>query len=271
MVRIGKQEKRLIVIGIDGLGYSNLMHWPGQCMQNLRRLCKQYTCCRINLDVAISPRNWVRIFAGIDLKWYNLYIKKDRVVKGVDYWRLIRRIELPVKFIWDIYRDLVVINAPVVIPPIVRNSDFKPIEYGLPFNFYEWMREVSEVRRHALKAIRDNDSVIAVFTVIDRMLHITADDKVVRRVSIELDEAVRILVEEAVKRNYYFIIISDHGMKRVNKEVHGSIAPRHDMPYIRTVTKAIHEHEENALYISNTGISVKKLEDVFFVMKKILG
>ena len=268
---MGVPKKRLVVIGIDGLGYTNLMNFPGMWMPNLRRLCRENLCLKIDLDAAISPRNWVRVFSGVDLKWYNLYIKLDRIENGVDKWRLITRDELPVKFIWDLYPDLVVINAPVVIPPITKNSEFQPVGYGLPFTFFEWFKEIQEVRKHTLKAIRNEQNVIAVFTVIDRMLHITAKEDVVKRIAIELDEAVRIIIEEARARGYAWIIVSDHGMKRTTQEVEGSVTPRHDMPWIRTVTKAIHDHSNDALYITNTGIGISRLEDVFSVMRRILG
>ena len=259
-------RNHLLVIGVDGLGYDSLKVHLGQHMPFTYWLSTARTCCRIKLKMAVSPRNWTLIFSGRDLKWYTLYIKR---VHG-DRWRLIKRWELPVVFIWDEFPDMVVINAPVVIPPVCKNTGFKPIAYGLGYTVFEWLKEINDIRYYALKAVESNSDVIAVFTVIDRMLHITANEKVIRRVCVELDEVIRQLVATAEKKKYKWIIISDHGMRRISPDIQGNIAPRHDMPFIRTVTKAIHGHSDNALYISNTGIHVKSLQDVYRIMRRIL-
>jgi len=257
---------KLLVFGIDGLGYDNALQHFRQYMPNLNRIARENYCKRIELDVAISPRNWVRIFSGRDLEWYNLYVKRVRD----DVWRLIKVNELGVRFIWDEFPGLVVINAPVVIPPVCKNTDFRPVQYGLPFTWFEAWRELNGIRRSTLQAIRQGRSVIAVTTVVDRMLHITGNERVIRRLLIELDEVVRQVVERSRERGYSFIIVSDHGMRRISGESQGQIVPRHDMPHIRTVVKAIHAHSSDALYISSIGIEVNSLLDVYRVIRQAL-
>jgi len=257
---------KLIVLGIDGLGYTNLTQHQKQFLPRLNKLCETYTCTSIPLDVAISPRNWTRIFSGQDLKWYNLFIKP---VDNINY-RLIRRHELPVKFIWEKYPDMIVINAPVVIPPICRNTEFKPVAYGLPLSYYEAWRELNQVRRHTLKALDTNKPIISVTTVFDRILHITGNEATIKKICIELDEVIHQIIEKAIQNKYNWIIISDHAMKRVSSDTEGKTAPRHDMPYIKTVTKAIHGHDENSLFISNLPDKPTSLTHVYQIIEREL-
>jgi len=256
-----------LVIGIDGLGYDNLIKQFSKYMTALCRLCRKHTCIRIPLDVATSPRNWVRIFAGVDLPWYNLYITQITD----DRWRLVRRYELPVKFIWDIHTDMVVINAPVVCPPYCKNTGFRPVAYGMGFTIDEWISEINSVTLHARMNLSLDKNVVACYTVVDRMLHVTAYRPIIEKVLTALDMAVANLIALASRRNYRWIIVSDHGMKRTSPFVHGTVAPRHDMPYIRTVLRAVHQHDSNALLITNVkGAKVKKLTDVYKLMLKAL-
>jgi len=261
---------KLLILGIDGLGYDNLTQHFRDYLPNLNRLCRDNLCLRIELDDAISPRNWVRIFSGVDLPWYRLYVVPAYVKDGVIHYRVVTRNDLPVRFIWDYFDDLVVINAPITTPTFSKNTDFKCVGYGMPLTFEEWNEELKLVTEHALKAIRTNRDTIAVYTVIDRMLHVTAKHSVIKYIMSRLDIAVTTIVREAEQRGYRWIIISDHGMKRVSSDETGSIAPRHDMPWMKTVTKRIHDHSNDALYITNTGYRIQKLEDVFHVAYSIL-
>ena len=256
----------LIILGIDGLGYDNLRTRQKQYFPNINKLCESYNCVRIPLDIAISPRNWTRIFSGVDLKWYNLFIKQ--VDKDRDIWRLIKREELPVNYIWDYHPDMTVINAPVVIPPICRNTEFKPVGYGMPLTYYEMWSELNQVRRCTLKALDEHKNIISVITIFDRIMHITGRKQDIKKLSIELDEVARQIINKAIEYKYNWIIVSDHGMRRISDEEVGAIAPRHDMPYIKTVTKAIHEHDENSLYISNLPEKPNSLTEVYNIILK---
>ena len=140
----------------------------------------------------------------------------------------------------------------------------------MPLTFAEWEKELEGVTMCALKAIQSNMDTIAVYTVVDRMLHVTARRNIVSFIMKKLDQAVAAIIDEAEQRGYRWIIISDHGMKRVSSDESGSIAPRHDMPWMKTVTKRIHDHSNDALYITNTGYRIQKLEDVFHVAFSIL-
>ena len=254
----------LLVVGIDGLGFDNLTQWLGRWMPYTYSLTTKYYTRRIPLEIAISPRNWTLIFSGKALDWYRLYVKPV----GNGRWRLIRRWELPVRFIWDMYPDMVVINAPVVCPPVCKNTGFRPVAYGMHFTVPEWLTEIRQVTDHAVKALNAGKNTVACYLVVDRMLHVTADEGVIAKVCRELDNAVMGLHRLAVQKGYRWVIVSDHGMRRKSPEKYGSVAPRHDMPYIRTVTKAVHEHSPDALYISNIDCRVEGLQDVFKAIVK---
>lgn len=261
------KNESILVLGLDGLGYENLRIHHQKNLPSLNKLCDSNTCVKLKLDVGISCRNWVRIFSGVDLKWYNLYIKQ--IDKERDVWRLIKRSELPVEFIWDLYPDMIVINAPVVIPPICRNTGFKPVGYGMPLTYFEMWRELNGVRRHTLKALETGKPIVSVITIFDRLLHIAGGENIVR-LTIELDEVVRMIIDKAIQYGYNWIIVSDHGMKRISSEDRGVVAPRHDMPYIKTVTKAIHEHDDTSLFISNLDVKPNTLIDVYGIIKQNL-
>ena len=241
---------KLLILGIDGLGYDNLTQYFRDYLPNLNRLCRDNLCLRIELDDAVSPRNWVRIFSGVDLPWYRLYVVPTYVKDGVVHYRVVTRNDLPVKFIWDYFDDIVVINAPITTPTFSKNTDFKCVGYGMPLTFVEWNRELQQVTQHALSAIRSNRDTIAVYTLVDRMLHVTAKHNILNFILRRLDLAVAAIIREAEQRGYRWIIISDHGMRRISSEESGSIAPRHDMPWMKTVTKRIHDHSNDALYIT---------------------
>jgi len=251
-------HRRIVIIGIDGLGYKYFTSMFKNYMPNLARLADEYGLYVIDVETAISPRNWVKIFAGKDLPWYNLYIKRVRD----DQWRLIRYDELGVKFIWDFFPQIIYINVPVVLPPVSNVSDFRPVAYGLPYTFFEAWREINTVRFCARKYLEQDRDVICCFTWVDRYLHINRPNMSLYRLLHEMDEVIRQLVELATD----FIIVSDHGMKLVRNEPAGEIKPRHDMPYIRTVTKAIHDHDTDALFISSLKVRPQRLEDVFTIM-----
>jgi len=257
---------RLLVIGVDGLGWFNLHGELAQWMTFTRRLCQTRNCVKVRVKWGFSPRNWTLMFSGVDLPWYRKYVKPA----GGDRWRLVRRDELPVRFIWDERPDIVVVNVPVVIPPLCLRTRFRPVAYGLPYTFYEWWREVNEVRRHSLTHLKRGENLIACFTVIDRMYHITAKRGTIQRISMELDEVIRQMVTLAERKGYHWMIVSDHGMRRMSEEEVGRVVPRHDMPYIRTVVKAIHEHEPHAIFISSFKWEVKSLHDVYRAIRHVL-
>ena len=91
------KKAKLVVVGIDGLGWRMLEGVLRDYMPNLTQLCQRYRYIKLTVDDAVSPRIWVRAFSGVDLPNYRLYITK---VSG-DKWRLIKRQELPVRFVWE--------------------------------------------------------------------------------------------------------------------------------------------------------------------------
>jgi len=258
----------LLVVGVDGLGYYNLRGNLKPYFTFLSKLSEKYNTVKIKLDIGCSPINWTRIFSGQTLRKYTSYLTPVNPQKTK--WRLIRRDELPVKFIWETHPDTVAINIPVVLPPISNIPDFKPVRYGIPLYINEFLEEIDKVKEAALKYLRKNKNVLCVFSTVDRLLHITANPIKYAKILFPLDGAIKTLITEALERNYHFIIVSDHGMQRISNELEGEFHLRTDIPGIRNIVKNIHQHDSFALYISNLDDYPQKLTDIYWIMRSHL-
>lgn len=258
----------LLFLGIDGLGPNVLKNMYKEYLPFLNMLSEKYWYSEIKVADACSPKLWTEMFSGTYLSWYRIYITPGDVVNGVQRWRLVRRDELPVKFIWEEKPNVVVINAPVLTPPVCLNTAFEPVAYGFPMALTEWIREISGVEKHTLAAINNNRNVISVITSLDRALHVTAVKLEVKTVLTRIDKAVERIISKAEEKGYKWIIASDHDMYRVSKEEKAIVTKHPDLPYLPSLQTYIHRHDNTALAITNIGRKLRSHKEIYLAIKE---
>jgi len=248
-----------LVLGIDALGYKYFKRFAEKELEVLSR----FPCRKLVQDhPAWSPRMWVLYFSGADLRWYGKYV----VPLDDSNWRLVRREELPVKFVWDYDPNIVVVNVPVVLPPICRNTGFRPVCSGVPVTPSECIKEINGVKHAVKNGLARTGKVCAVFTWVDRMVHIHWYDETIRNLLRYFNVALREILSVAKR----WIIVSDHDMRVKDLSSNVKVEQRRDIPFLRNISYPKAEHDLDPIFISNMPFEVKSIYDVFGVVKKLM-
>jgi predicted AlkP superfamily phosphohydrolase/phosphomutase len=264
MKAVRRNKGTFFVLGIDAATWSVIT--PNlETLTNFKRLIKIGKSKVITLmEKPISASVWCGMFSG---KLPEEHKHESYVVNG----DIVKRADINVDFIWDILskegKAVKALNVPFVVPPYSFNVDFKPIGFGLPTNEKEWNEELERVTEKTKEILAEKpDSLIAVYTLLDRIQHFHwGEDYVVewyRKMDDKIGELIfdtGFLDEEANK----LILISDHGFCSFG-EAKVQTLPEHTKEGKLNLKG---DHHENALLITvNVDYEINKPQDVFFAI-----
>ncbi len=244
----------MIIIGLDGATWKIIMK-NIEDLKTIKSLMDRGYHGTIYLKYKpLSPAIWTSMFSGISPRIHNHwdFIKNNSLVK---------RDDIPVKFIWEILYekgyDVYVLNVPFIIPPYNFRVEFKPIGYGLPITEKECLDEINLITNKALEIIEKKpDLFIFVYTALDRYSHLHWGEKKLLDFYILIDKAL-----SKIFNNYDgdYIIVSDHGFTDLNKARYKTLK-RYD--------NIKGEHDIDAIYISNMNLNIQQPEDIFYIIKR---
>jgi len=252
-----------LVLGIDGASWNvvkpNLKH-----LKNFEKLMRIGKPGEILLkEKPISAAIWCGMFSGktVEEHGHSEFTKDGKIVKRED---------IPVKFIWDILDDKIdvrVLNVPFVVPPYSFNVDFKPIGFGLPSNEREWKEELERVTEKTKELLSQKPNLlISVFTLLDRVQHFHWGEPVVLKWYKQLDKKIGELLWDTgflLSETNKLILISDHGFCSFGEAKVQTLPKR--TPY----GELKGDHLERAVLITvNVEGEIEQPQDVFRVLEK---
>lgn len=251
------------VLGIDGASW-NVIRPNLKVLKNFARLIQAGKAKEIVLkEKPISAAIWCGMFSGKTVEEHgHLEFTKDG--------KIVRREDIPVKFIWDILKnkiDVRVLNVPFVVPPYSFNVDFRPVGFGLPSNEKEWEEELERVTETTKELLtRKPDLLISVFTLLDRVQHFHWGEEHVVNWYRKVDEGIGEILWDTgflPSSKNKMILISDHGFCSFG-EAKVQTLPK-ETPY----GKLKGDHHENAVLITvNIDHDIQRPQDVFYTIKK---
>lgn len=255
-----------LVLGIDGASW-NVINPHLDYLKNFARSIKTGRPREILLqEKPISAAIWCGMFSGktVEEHGHSEFTKNGKIVKRED---------IPVKFIWDILDDKIdvrVLNVPFVVPPYSFNVEFKPIGFGLPSNEREWREELARLTEKTIEQLSEGpDLLISVFTLLDRVQHFHWGEAVVLKWYKRLDEKLgKILFDSGFlsESENKLIIISDHGFCSFGE------AKVQTLPKKTPYGELKGDHHEMAVSIThNVDKELKKPQDVFYILKEEFG
>ncbi len=251
------------VLGIDGASW-NVIRPNLKVLKNFARLIQAGKAKEIVLrEKPISAAIWCGMFSGKTVEEHgHLEFTKDG--------KIVKREDIPVKFIWDILKDKIdvrVLNVPFVVPPYSFNVDFRPVGFGLPSNEKEWEEELERVTETTKELLTwKPDLLISVFTLLDRVQHFHWGEPVVLEWYKKLDEKIGELVWDTgflPSETNKLILISDHGFCSFGEAKVQTLPKR--TPY----GELKGDHLERAVLITvNVEEEIEQPQDVFRVLEK---
>jgi predicted AlkP superfamily phosphohydrolase/phosphomutase len=252
-----------LVLGIDGASWNVIK-------PNLSRLSNFAKLVRIGRpkelvlrEKPISAAIWCGMFCGktVEEHGHAQYTRNGRIVKRED---------IPVKFIWDLLDDEIdvrVVNVPFVVPPYSFNVDFKPVGFGLPNTPKEWQEELQRVTETTKKLLSEGpDLLISVFTFLDRVQHFHWGEPTVLEWYERIDEKLGDILWDTgllPSDKNKLILISDHGFCSFGEAKVQTLPKR--TPY----GELKGDHWERALLITvNVENEIESPQDVFRVLHR---
>ncbi|MHA1866423.1 MAG: alkaline phosphatase family protein [Candidatus Heimdallarchaeaceae archaeon] len=225
--------KKLFILGIDGGRLKTIL--------KLRKKLKtfdnllSFTNCPIKSTIPpITMPAWVSMFSGKDsgeLGYCDfIYPKKDYSI-GIN--------KCNEEFVWDKFKHRkAIFNVPVVRPYPLRNgiiSNFNetypkkfnftlkvpPITSNMPdkekkkMKFSQFAEESKKIIQ--LVKLKDFHLFIYVTTLVDSVSHLTSSFKDLEKAYKDIDNFLEILYPLIKKKGYNFIIVSDHGIKKIER------------------------------------------------------
>lgn len=197
---------------------------------------------------------WTSIFTGLKQSKHR---HKDFVIDG----ELQERKDIQATFIWEeIDVDTVILQAPVVIPPINYNAAYEPEGFGISSDLEEletdW-RKLLQKSKEVLK--KDPEFFAVVFMQLDRVSHFYWDD---REVILDWYKKMDQMLGELL--DYYnfdgdepLVVLSDHGFAEFGE---GRVQT---LPEETPHGKLKGDHHEEAVLIKNNfNYDISQPEDV---------
>ena len=264
MKAVGRNKGTFLVLGIDAATWTVIRSNLNK-LRNIKRLIEIGKSKVITLmEKPISASIWCGMFSG---KLFTEHKHESYVVNG----DIVKRADINVDFIWDILhargKNVKALNVPFVVPPYSFNVDFKPIGFGLPTNEKEWNYELERVTKKTKELLVEKpDSLIAVYTLLDRIQHFHWGEAYVVEWYERMDEKIGELIfdsgfldEEANK----LIVISDHGFCAFGEAKVQTLPEQTREGELNL--KGDH-HEDAFLVTVNVDYEINKPQDVFFAV-----
>jgi predicted AlkP superfamily phosphohydrolase/phosphomutase len=263
MNAVQRKQGTFLVLGIDAATWS-VVNPNLHKLRNFKRLTDAGKSKELILkEKPISASVWCGMFSG---KLLEEHKHENYVVNG----EIVKREDIKVEFIWDILhnegKEVKALNVPFVVPPYSFGVNFKPIGFGLPTNEKEWEEELQRVTEKTKELLAEKpDSVISVYTLLDRIQHFHWGEDYVVEWYKKMDEKIGELIVDTgfLDGNNRLIVISDHGFCSFGE------AKIQTLPEHTKEGKLKGDHHENAFLITvNVDYEIERPQDVFFAIKE---
>jgi len=244
---------KILLIGIDAATWKIIKPNLGQ-LPNFKELMNEGSYKTLKLDQKPwSASCWASIFSG----------KKTEEHKHTDFVKdgeIVKREDIPVKFIWDLLdereHNVKVINTPFVVPTFSYNLKFNPPGQGIPTELEEMDREIEQVTEKSLEVLNEEklDLMITCYVSLDKLQHHHWGEPVILEYYKKIDHALGQLKDKGNK----IIVISDHGFADFGK------TEAQTLPKETPKGKLKGDHDKQAILITkNINYEINNLRDVY--------